>query len=86
MIETNFEFSIGSDVDFEDLVADIGFENNLVAMLTQDEGFENLQIRIYPPKNGECWIFRLDEFEAIVQQAKQRLYELRKTSKDSSSS
>lgn len=78
MTEINFEFSVGSDVDFEDLVADIGFDNNLVALLTQEKGFENLRIRIYPPKNTDFWDFRFDEFEAVLQNAKQRLWELRK--------
>lgn len=78
MKEINFEFSISSDVDFEDLIADIGFEDNLVALLTQETGFENLRIRLYPPKNGGHWDFRFDEFEAILQHAKRRLWELRK--------
>jgi|GEM_PF-5891953 len=29
--ETDFEFSVVSDPEYEDLVADIGFENQLVA-------------------------------------------------------
>jgi hypothetical protein len=78
MTETNFEFNIASDVDFEDLIADIGFEDSLVALLTQEEGFQNLRIRIYPPKNTEFWDFRLDEFEDIILRAKKRLWELRK--------
>lgn len=65
---------------FEDLIADIGFEENLVALLTQEEGFDNLRIRIYPPKNAKFWDFRLDEFEAIIQKAKERLWQLRKIS------
>lgn len=78
MVETNFEFSIASDLDFEDLIADIGFDNNLVALLTQEEGFENMRIRISPPKNRPFWKFRLDEFESVVNEAKKRLWELRK--------
>lgn len=78
MKEINFEFTIASDVDFEDLIADIGFGDNLVALLTQEEGFQNLRIRVYPPKDKEFWDFRLDEFEDIIHRAKQRLQELRK--------
>lgn len=78
MSEIKFEFTVASDVDFEDLIADIGFENNLVALLTQEEGPSNLRIRIYPPKNGEFWDFRLNEFEQIINSARQRLWELRK--------
>ena len=79
MKEVNFEFTIGSDVDYEDLIADIGFDNQLVALLTQEAGFENLRIQIHPPVDGGCWNFRLDEFEEIIQKAKHRLWELRKT-------
>jgi hypothetical protein len=78
MTELHFEFTVASDVDFEDLIADIGFENNLVAVLTQEEGFQNLRIRIYPPKDKEFWDFRLDEFDSVVHRAKERLWELRK--------
>ncbi len=79
MNETNFEFSVGSDPEFEDLVADIGFNENLVALLTQEQGFDNLRIRLYPPKNLDFWDFRLDEFEKVLSNAKQRLGELRLT-------
>lgn len=78
MKEINFEYSIASDVDFEDLIADIGFGTQLVALLTQEEGFENMRLRIYSPTNKkEFWDFRLDEFETIIHQARQRLWELR---------
>ena len=80
MTEINFEYTVGSDVDFEDLIADIGFEENLVALLTQEEGFQNLRIRIYPPKNKEFWDFRLDEFDEVIRKAKERLWQLRKIS------
>lgn len=80
MTEAKFEFSVGSDVDFEDLVADIGFDDNIVALLSQEEGFENLRIRIYPPKVGGFWDFRFDEFESIIQKARKQLFELRRSS------
>jgi len=82
MNETQFEFTVASDTEFDELIADIGFGTNLVALLTQEKGFENLRIRIYPPKEGEYWNFRLDEFENVLQKAKQRLWELRKTTNE----
>lgn len=74
----NFNFSIGSDLDYEDLVADIGFNNQLLALLTQEEGYENMKIKIYSRNGTVSWEFRLDEFEEILSCAKQRLWELRK--------
>jgi len=82
MTEVNFEFTVASDVDSEDLIADIGFEDNLVALVTQEDGFQNLRIRIYPPKNKEFWDFRFDEFEDILHRVKERLWELRKLPED----
>lgn len=79
MKETNFEFSVASDVDFEDLIADIGFDTQLVALLTQENGYENLRIRIFPPQNQEFWDFRLDEFQEVIIQARNRLWELRRS-------
>jgi len=80
MTELNFEFSVGSDLDYENLIADIGFDNNLVAILTQEEGFQNMRIKIYPPKLNEFWDFKLDEFEDVINRAKNRLHELKKSS------
>lgn len=79
MKEINFEFSVGSDSNFDNLVADIGFETQLVALLTQEKGYKNLRIRIYPPKEEEYWDFKLDEFKEVINQAQKRLWELRKT-------
>lgn len=78
MKENKFEFNVRSDTDYNELIADIGFENNLVAILTQEDGFENMRIKIYPSKNGESWDFRLDDFQKVIDLAKKRLWELRK--------
>jgi hypothetical protein len=82
MNEVNLEYSVGSDDDFEDLVADIGFGDQLVALLTQEKGVENMRIRIYKSKEMEFWDFRLDDFEKIIHRAKTRLLELKKTSEN----
>lgn len=79
----NFRVIFVSDVDYEDLVSDIYFENKKVAMLTQERGYENLEIEIYPPLNQEFWVFKFSEFEEAIQHAKRRLWELRKLPEDS---
>lgn len=77
-MEEKFIIRICSDIDYEDLVADIYFKDKIVAMVTQELGFENLEIKIYPPVNAEFWVFKFSEFESAIQHAKQRLWELRK--------
>jgi hypothetical protein len=83
MINGKFRTDIVGDLDYEDLIADIYFEDQIVAVLTQESGFENLRISIHPPKDKEFWDFRLDEFEAVIHNAKERLWQLRKISEDS---
>lgn len=78
MKEIDFELTIGSRLDMEDLVADIGYANYFFIFLTQEDGFDNLRIQIYPPPHKKFWDFRLDEFEEIINRAKKRLWELRK--------
>jgi hypothetical protein len=82
MMENKFNFSIGSDLEYEDLIADIGYENQLVALLTQEEGFDNMKIIIYPPSKSHTWNFSLKDFEEIILKAKRRLWELRKLPED----
>lgn len=82
MMNEKFRTDIVGDLDYEDLIADIYFEDQILAVLTQEEGFENIRIRIYPPKDKEFWDFRLDEFQNVINRARNRLWELRKTSDD----
>lgn len=82
MINEKFRIDIFGDLDYEDLVADVYFEDKILVVLTQEEGFQNLRIRIYPPKDVEFWDFRFDEFEDIINRAKNRLWDLRKMPED----
>jgi hypothetical protein len=77
-----FSILMADDSDHEDLFAEIYYDDEFVAMVSQEEGFENLRISIYPPKETEHWDFRFDEFEEIIQLAKKGLWEMRSDSKD----
>ncbi len=80
MINEKFRVDIVSDLECEDLVADIYFEDQIFAVLKQEDGFENMQIELYPTKNQPFWLFKISEFEQVIQYAKQRLWDLRKIS------
>ena len=73
-----FDFSIASDVDYEDLIADIGVEDQLFAILSQEEGYDKMRIKIYPPQEGDCWDLSLSTLERTIRQVKERLWELRR--------
>lgn len=82
MINKKFRTDIVGDLDYEDLIADIYFEDQILAVLTQEDGFENLRIKIYPPKDKDFWNFKFDEFEDVIHHAKKRLWELRRIPED----
>ena len=68
----NFRITIASLPDRENLVAEISYKNRQVAEINQ-EG-EELIIQLYAPcKEKKCWEFSLEEFQKVVEEAKQRL-------------
>ena len=83
---TDFIIDVGSDQEHEDLVAEIYYRNDKVAgflaMITQEKGFENLEIEVYPRNDGKPWRFQYVEFCAALEKAKKRLWELRRSSSE----
>ena len=79
MINSKFRVDIVGDIEFKDLVADIYYEDRCLAMLSQEHGFDELEIEIYPPQDNKKWNFNYYEFEKVLNYAKQRLWELRKS-------
>lgn len=82
IILNKFDISVGDDSEHEDLTAEISTEEYFLALMSQEDGFENLQLEIYPCPNGKPWIFRLDEFLKVIEASKQRLWELRRYKKE----
>ncbi len=78
MISKRFRIDISSDLEYEDLVADVYFDDQIVFVVTQEHGFENMEIEIYSPENQGKWLFKMSEFEDVVRHAKERLWDLRK--------
>lgn len=74
-----FRFTVGSDTDYEDLVGDLYFNDHIVCVLTQERGFEAMQIRLHAPPHGSVWSFSLADFEEALAALKQRMWELRRT-------
>jgi len=77
-MKNNFNIIISSDVAYEELCAEIYFNEQFVAILTQENGFENLQVQIYSQENKKPWLFKFSEFEEILNKAKKTLWEMRK--------
>jgi len=76
-----FKIRLCSDLDYEEMVADICYDNNTVAIITQENGSNNMEIDIFPPEQGMLsWKFSLNDLINILQIAKKALLKTRKMS------
>ncbi len=73
-----FRFTVGSEPGYEDLVGDLYFDDCIVCVLTQEGGFDAMQIQLHGPPGGGIWEFSLSDFEEAVTALKQRMWELRR--------
>lgn len=83
-MNARFRITVGSEPDHEDLVGDIYFDNLIVCVLTQEAGFEVMQMEVFPPPGGGTWKFALRDFEQALAALKTRMWELRRTGSRSS--
>ncbi|NGX56367.1 MAG: hypothetical protein K1060chlam5_00605 [Candidatus Anoxychlamydiales bacterium] len=66
-----FKITVGSLPDKNNLVADIIYENIQVAEISNEN--KELLIQIYCYKDKDYWEFSLEEFQKVIEQAKQKL-------------
>lgn len=80
---TKFVIEISSDLDYEEIVANILFEEETVATISQENGLENLEIEIFSSFDRKSWIFSLEEFINALNSAKGCLLKMPQLSKES---
>lgn len=69
-----------SDLDYEEMVAIISYEQSSMAMITQENGLDNMEIEIFPAtKEGISWKLPLNDFIKYLELAKKALIENAKT-------
>jgi hypothetical protein len=68
-----FEIIISSDTQYEKLCAEIYFDSQFVAIITQEESLEMANIEIYSPVNTPQWTFNFSEFFNVLREAKNKL-------------
>ena len=79
-MQERLKILICSDLDYEKLVADVAYDNQTVATISQENGIDKMEIVIFPPDTIDAWSFPLDEFVEIISFAKKRLVEMQKLS------
>jgi hypothetical protein len=73
-----FEIQAMSDEDYEDLIVEVLYEGEFCFIVSQEHGFENLRVAIHPRRDGKAWDFSMNELEAVLKKASERLWELRR--------
>lgn len=64
---------------FQDMIAEIYYQNEFICLVSQEKGFNFLDIEIVRNSKDTHWKFNLADFETAIEYAKRRLWELRKT-------
>ena len=80
----HFEVSVGSEYDYEDLVGNLYFDGAPVCILTQEKGFDAMEVEFLPAPSGGRWHFSLNEFDEALAALKKRMWELRRVEPDES--
>ena len=78
MNRKRLEIEISSDLDYEEMIVNIISDGENIATLSQEEGFENLKIEIFPPLESKSWVFFFDDFDKALQSAKKQLQTMHK--------
>jgi hypothetical protein len=69
-----FSIKFVSDLDYEEMVADICFDNHTVVMVSQEEGINDMEIELYGCQEyGKPLKFPLEGFMRILADAKTEL-------------
>ena len=73
-----FEISVGSEYEYDDLVGNLYFDGVPVCILTQEKGFDAMEVQFLPAPSGGRWQFSLKDFEEALAALKRRMWELRR--------
>jgi hypothetical protein len=73
-----FRITVGSEPDYEDMVGDLYYDDQIVCVLTQEAGFGAIQVKLFGPPAGGAWTFALADFEEAVAALKKRMWDLRR--------
>jgi hypothetical protein len=72
---TSLSYTVGSEPDREDLVADLICDDVVWGEINNESG--HLEVEIYSRPDGGPWRFPLDDMMAVIAAARERLAQLR---------
>lgn len=74
----SFRIVVASDPDHEELVGELYFDDEIVCILTQEQGLEAMELELFPRRDAKPWALRLLDFEEGLAALKRRMFELRR--------
>lgn len=84
-MKNKFQLRICSDLDYEEMVADISYDDHTLAMITQENGIKKMEIEVFPPDGKiKSWKFLLDDYVSAIISAKQTLIRMQKIEENNS--
>ncbi len=67
-----------SDKDYEDLIAEAYIDEECLMIVSQEQGFDALDVRFLPRRSGQQWNLKYDLLVDLLQKCWARLWELRR--------
>jgi hypothetical protein len=78
-VTKSLTYTVGSDPDREDLVADLICDGIVWGEINNERGHLDIEICSHP--EGGSWCFPLDEMMEVITAAKERLVQLRRAAR-----
>jgi len=69
---------ISKQVKKENGINRVTYKQRIVAILNQDKGVDNIEIKIFSPINDKCWNFSYKDFMEFLEKAKKLLIQINK--------
>ena len=77
-LNKDFRVDILFPDQFQDMIAEVYFQDEFLCLISQDEGYDSIDLEIICSSKDKNWKFKLADFEEAIEYAKKRLWELRK--------
>ncbi len=66
-----FSTTLCGDLDYEGMIIDVCFDDQIIAMVNYEKGVDNIEVEILSHNEEEQrWLYSLDDFIAILGEAK----------------
>lgn len=75
---SEFSIEVGSDQEHEDLIAEILYKGQVVAVISQEKGPGVMDVETLATASGGPWRFPLIDFQQAIEIARARLLQLQK--------